>query len=235
LPPRFRWPRSACAVDRWHWLVVISLGIIWTLDGLEVTIAGAMTSALTSSQTLHLTTAEVGLASGLYLVGAVLGALLFGRPTDRLGRKKLFMTTLGVYIIATVATAFSFTFAWFAICRFLTGCGIGGEYAAINSAIDELIPARVRGWIDLAINSTWWAGTALGAGVMVFLLNPSYLPADVGWRLTFSVGIILALVAMVMRRHVPEGPRWLMMHGRFEEAERVVSKDYAPALPRHLA
>src|SRR5438270_5978781 len=154
--------------------------------------------------------------------GAVLGALFFGRLTDRLGRKMLFMITLGVYLIATVATAFSFSFIWFAACRFLTGAGIGGEYAAINSAIDELIPARARGWTDLAINGTWWVGTAVGAALTTVLLNPHLLPVDLGWRLAFGMGAVLGLAVICVRRYVPESPRWLMMHGRFEEAEQIV-------------
>ncbi len=153
----------------------------------------------------------------------MLGALFFGRLTDRLGRKMLFMITLGVYLIATVATAFSFSFIWFAACRFLTGAGIGGEYAAINSAIDELIPARARGWTDLAINGTWWVGTAVGAALTTVLLNPNLLPVDVGWRLAFGMGAILGMAILFVRRYVPESPRWLMMHGRFEEADQVVS------------
>src|SRR5256886_6218296 len=161
--------------SRWHWLVVISLGITWILDGLEVTIVGAIGAVLTNKQALGLTTVEVSSAGTAYLIGAVLGALFFGRMTDKFGRKMLFMVTLGVYLVPTVLTAFSFNFIWFAACRFLTGTGIGGEYAAINSAIDELIPARVRGHTDLAINGTWWVGTALGAGLTTVLLNPHLL------------------------------------------------------------
>ena len=165
---------------------------------------------------------QISGAGTFYLLGAVLGALFFGRLTDRLGRKMLFMITLGVYLIATVATAFSFSFIWFAACRFLTGAGIGGEYAAINSAIDELIPARARGWTDLAINGTWWVGTAVGAALTTVLLNPNLLSVDVGWRLAFGMGAILGMAILFVRRYVPESPRWLMMHGRFEEAEQVV-------------
>jgi MFS family permease len=208
--------------SRWHWLVVMSLGITWMLDGLEVTIVGAIGSVLTEPQTVHFTNVEIGNAASAYLAGAVLGALFFGRMTDRFGRKMLFMITLGVYLIATVATAFSFSFIWFAACRFLTGAGIGGEYAAINSAIDELIPARVRGWTDLAINGTWWVGTASGAGLSTVLLNPDLLAVDLGWRLCFGMGAILGLAVIFVRRYVPESPRWLMMHGRFGEADRVV-------------
>src|SRR5437764_4292696 len=225
--------------SRWHWLVVISLGITWILDGLEVTIVGAIVDVLTNKQALCLTTVEVSSAGTAYLIGAVLGALFFGRMTDKFGRKMLFMVTLGVYLVATVLTAFSFNFIWFAACRFLTGTGIGGEYAAINSAIDELIPARVRGHTDLAINGTWWVGTALGAGLTTVLLNPHLFPLDVGWRLSFGMGAILGLAVLLLRRNLPESPRWLMMHGRFEEADQVVSsiesevmkEEHLPSLP----
>lgn len=209
--------------SRWHWLVVISLGITWILDGLEVTIVGSISGVLQEPQTVHFSTVEISGAGTAYLIGAVLGALFFGRMTDRYGRKMLFMVTLGVYLLATVATAFSFNFLWFAVCRFFTGTGIGGEYAAINSAIDELIPARVRGWTDLAINGSWWVGTAVGAALTVVLLNPYLFPVDVGWRLCFGMGAILGLAVLFVRRYVPESPRWLMMHGRFDEADQVVS------------
>ena len=209
--------------SRWHWLVVISLGITWILDGLEVTIVGAIGAVLTNKQALGLTTVEVSSAGTAYLIGAVLGALFFGRMTDKFGRKTLFMVTLGVYLVATVLTAFSFNFIWFAACRFLTGTGIGGEYAAINSAIDELIPARVRGHTDLAINGTWWVGTALGAGLTTVLLNPHLLAVNLGWRFCFGMGAVLGLAILAVRRFVPESPRWLMMHGRFDEANQIVS------------
>jgi MFS family permease len=209
--------------SRWHWLVVISLGITWILDGLEVTIIGSIGAVLTDAHTLHLSDVQVAAAGTIYLIGAVLGALFFARLTDKFGRKMLFMVTLSVYLIATVATAFSFNFIWFAVCRFLTGAGIGGEYAAINSAIDELIPARVRGHTDLAINGSWWVGTAVGAALTTVLLNPHLFPVDVGWRLAFGMGAILGLAVLLVRRNLPESPRWLMMHGRFDEAERVVS------------
>ncbi len=209
--------------SRWHWLVVISLGITWILDGLEVTIVGSIAAVLTDKQTLHLSDVQVAAAGTIYLAGAVLGALFFARLTDRYGRKKLFMITLAVYLLATVATAFSFSFIWFAACRFLTGTGIGGEYAAINSAIDELIPARVRGHVDLAINGTWWVGTAVGAALTTVLLNPQLLPVNVGWRLAFGMGAILGLAILLVRRNLPESPRWLMIHGRFKEADQIVS------------
>ena len=209
--------------SRWHWLVVISLGITWILDGLEVTIVGSISAVLKEPQTLHLSDVQVASAGTAYLFGAVLGALFFARLTDMYGRKKLFMITLLVYLVATVATALSPNFIWFAACRFLTGTGIGGEYAAINSAIDELIPARVRGHVDLAINGSWWVGTAVGAALTVVLLNPHLFPVNVGWRLCFGLGAVLGLAILLVRRYVPESPRWLMMHGRFDEANQVVS------------
>jgi len=208
--------------SRWHWLVVIALGITWILDGLEVTIVGAIASRLTDPATIHLTTVEVASAGTTYLIGAVLGALFFGRMTDQLGRKKLFMITLSVYLVATVLTAFSPNYLWFAVMRFFTGAGIGGEYAAINSAIDELIPARMRGHVDLAINGSWWVGTAFGALLTVWLLDPAIFAINLGWRLCFALGAVLGLAVLLIRRYVPESPRWLMMHGRFEEANEVV-------------
>lgn len=209
--------------SRWHWLVVVSLGITWILDGLEVTIIGSIVGVLKDHATLALSDVQVAGAGTIYLVGAVLGALFFGRLTDKKGRKLLFMITLGVYLLATIATAFSFNFIWFAACRFLTGAGIGGEYAAINSAIDELIPARARGWTDLAINGTWWVGTAFGALLTAVLTNPHVLPVNVGWRLAFALGAILGMAILLVRRFIPESPRWLMMHGRMDEADQVVS------------
>jgi MFS family permease len=209
--------------SRWHWLVVIALGITWILDGLEVTIVGAIAGVLQEPQTLHLSAVQVAGAGTAYLIGAVVGALFFGRLTDMLGRKKLFMITLSVYLVATILTAFSMNYVWFFVMRLFTGSGIGGEYAAINSAIDELIPARVRGWTDLAINGTWWVGTAAGAAATVFLTNPHILPPDLGWRFAFGIGAVLGLAILLVRRYVPESPRWLMMHGRFDEANQVVS------------
>jgi MFS family permease len=209
--------------SRWHWLVIISLGITWILDGLEVTIVGSISAVLENPHTLALSTVQVSAAGTAYLIGAVLGALFFGRMTDKFGRKRLFMVTLAVYLIATIATAFSFNFIWFMACRFFTGSGIGGEYSAINSAIDELIPARVRGHVDLAINGSWWIGTAVGALVTTFLLDPHIFPVDVGWRLCFGLGAVLGLAILAVRRYVPESPRWLLMHGRFKEADEVVS------------
>lgn len=208
--------------SRWHWLVIISLGITWILDGLEVTIVGVIGATLQNAHTLNLSTVEVSSAGTAYLIGTVIGALFFGRMTDIFGRKMLFMVTLGLYLIATIATAFSFSFWWFFLFRALTGAGIGGEYSAINSAIDELIPARVRGHVDLAINGTWWVGTAVGSALTVFLLNPHLVAIDLGWRLCFGMGAVLGLAVLLIRHFVPESPRWLMMHGRFDEANKIV-------------
>jgi MFS family permease len=210
--------------SRWHWLVVVALGITWVIDGLEVTLVGAISTVLVEPGTLHLTPTQVGLLNTAYLVGAVLGALVFGYLTDRLGRKKLFTVTLGLYLVAAFLTAFSWNFASFAFFRFLTGAGIGGEYAAINSAIDELIPARVRGWADLAINGTFWLGAAIGSLATVVLLDPKWVPINLGWRLGFGIGAAVGLVVIFLRHWVPESPRWLLTHGRREEAERVVDE-----------
>jgi MFS family permease len=208
---------------RFHTLVVAALGVTWILDGLEVTLAGALAGALKDSPVLKFTNAEVGFASSAYLVGAVLGALLFGWLTDRLGRKTLFFTTVAVYMVATAATAFSWSVTSFVVFRFLTGAGIGGEYAAINSAIQELVPARVRGWTDLAINGSFWVGAAMGAAGSIVLLDPAVIDPELGWRLAFLIGATLALVIFFMRMWIPESPRWLMTHGRVAEADVVVA------------
>src|SRR6478672_5938846 len=208
---------------RFHTLVVIALGITWILDGLEVTLAGSLAGALKESPSLRFSNTDIGLASSAYLAGAVLGAILFGWLTDRLGRKKLFFLTLAVYLTATAATAFSWNIASFAFFRFLTGAGIGGEYSAINSTIQELVPARVRGWTDLIINGSFWVGAAIGAAASIVLLDPSVLPVDFGWRLGFLIGAGLACFIFLMRLWIPESPRWLMTHGHVEEAERVVA------------
>lgn len=205
-----------------HRLVVVALGITWILDGLEVTLAGSVAAALQTSPRLHLTAEQVGLTGSAYLAGAVLGALFFGHLTDRLGRKKLFNVTLGVYLVATALTALSWDFYSFLLFRFLTGAGIGGEYSAINSAIQELIPARLRGRIDLAINGSFWLGAAGGALLSVVLLDPDLVGPDLGWRLAFGSGAALGLVILYLRRFLPESPRWLMLHGKPGEAARVV-------------
>jgi MFS family permease len=221
---------------RFHTLVVAALGITWILDGLEVTLAGALSGALKESAVLRFSNTDIGLASSAYLAGAVLGAVFFGWLTDRLGRKKLFFITLTVYLTATAATATSWDIASFALFRFLTGAGIGGEYAAINSTIQELIPARVRGWSDLVINGSFWVGAAMGALGSLVLLDPAVIDPEFGWRLAFLIGAGLAVVIFFMRLWIPESPRWLMTHGRPEEAHRVVDeieRHFAPVPPAH--
>src|SRR5436190_24237144 len=223
--------------SRWHWLIVISLGATWILDGLEVTLAGSLAGILTHREALGLSDAQVGASAAFYLAGAVIGALLFGYGTDRLGRKKLVFITVAVYLVATALTAFSWNFASYAFFRALTGSGIGGEYAAINSAIDELIPARVRGRVDLMINGSYWIGAALGSAATLVLLDPRWLPVWLGWRLAFGIGATLGLVVIFFRRWIPESPRWLMIHGRNAEAEQIVGDVErtigAKALPPH--
>ena len=221
---------------RFHSLVVAALGITWVLDGLEVTLAGSLAGALKQSPTLQFTNTDIGIAASAYLAGAVLGALFFGWLTDRLGRKKLFFMTLVVYLTATAATALSWNIATFALFRFITGAGIGGEYAAINSTIQELIPARRRGWTDLVINGSFWVGAAIGAAGSLVLLDPDIIDPDHGWRLAFLIGAALALVIFFMRMWLPESPRWLMTHGHIEAADRVVASieaGFAALLPAH--
>src|SRR6476619_2033322 len=213
---RLRW-------GRFHTLVVVALGITWILDGLEVTLAGAIAPALKESPRLHFSNADVGVTASAYVAGAVAGALFFVCLTDRLGRKKLFFITLAVYLFATAATALSWNLASFALFRLLTGAGIGGEYAAINSTIQELVPARVRGWTELVINGSFWIGAAMGALGTVLLLDPVLSDPEYGWRLAFLLGATLALVIFFMRMWLPESPRWLMTHGHASEAERVVT------------
>jgi MFS family permease len=206
--------------SRWHWLIVTGLGITWVLDGLEVTLAGTIGGVIKSS--LRMSDAQVGDSATFYLIGAVLGALFFGWLTDRLGRKKLFMVTLAVYLLATAATAFAWNFSSYSVFRFFTGFGIGGEYAAINSAIDELIPARVRGRADLIINSTYWLGAALGSGATIILLNGAVANLNMAWRYAFGCGALLGVIILVLRKWVPESPRWLVIHGHNEQAEEIV-------------
>ena len=210
--------------SRWHWLVVGALGVTWLLDGLEVSIVAALGPMLTHPDALHLTQSEVGLTASAYLAGSVFGALLFSYLTDRQGRKKWFMITLGLYLTATVLTALSWDLTSFMVFRFLAGAGIGGEYAAINSAVDELIPARSRGHTDLAINGTWWLGSAAGALMTLLLLNPAVFPESIGWRLCFVFGAVLGVAIIFVRRVIPESPRWLMTHGRVRDAEAIVSQ-----------
>ena len=207
---------------RFHVLVIAALGITWILDGLEVTLAGSVAGALKASPALRFSDAAVGLAASAYLSGAVVGALFFGWLTDRLGRKKLFFTTIAVYLTATALTGVAWNGASFYLFRFVTGAGIGGEYAAVNSTIQELIPARYRGRLDLMVNGSFWVGAALGALVAVALLNPRLLGPELGWRLAFLTGAALGLVVFGMRMWIPESPRWLAIHGREPEGEAVV-------------
>jgi len=210
---------------RWsgfHTRVVLALGITWILDGLEVTLAGALSGALKESPTLQFTNFDIGLSNSGYLAGAVLGALGFGWLTDRIGRKKLFFITLALYLTATAATALSWNVASYTLFRFLTGAGIGGEYTAINSTIQELVPARYRGWTDLVINGSFWIGAAMGATSSIVLLDPHLVGPDLGWRLAYLTGACLGLVVFVMRMWIPESPRWLMIHGHPEQAHAIV-------------
>lgn len=210
--------------SHWHLMVVIALGITWLLDGLEGNLAGSLAGILKRKDTLDLTDAQLGLTSTIYLAGSVIGALVFGYLTDRWGRRKLFFITLLLYLSATAATAFSWNFMSFTLFRTLTGAGIGGEYAAVNSAVDELIPAYVRGHVDLIINSTFWIGAALGSGASLLLLKTGFLPPTLSWRVAFFIGAVIGLAVLVMRRFVPESPRWLMIHEHEEEAQRVVGE-----------
>ena len=212
---------------RWsgfHTRIVLALGITWILDGLEVTLAGALSGALKESPALQFSNFDVGLANSAYLAGAVLGALGFGWLTDRIGRRKLFFITLALYLTATAATALSWNVASYALFRFLTGAGIGGEYTAINSTIQELVPARYRGWTDLVINGSFWIGAAVGAVAAIVLLDPAVAGPDVGWRLAYFIGAVLGLIVFVMRMWIPESPRWLMVHGRPDQAHAIVDE-----------
>ena len=207
-----------------HWLVICALGIAWILDGLEVTIVGSLSGALSESPVLHLSGEQVGAAASAYLIGAVCGALFFGWLTDWLGRKKLFSITVLIYLLATIACGLSWNFWSFALFRLLTGAGIGGEYAAVNATIQELIPARRRGFTDLVVNGSFWLGAAIGAAGALLVLDPKIMPAEYGWRFAFIIGGVLGFIVLLLRRFLPESPRWLMTHGQPDEAERVVSE-----------
>src|SRR5581483_1155217 len=219
---------------RFHRLVILTLGITWILDGLEVTLAGALSPALKQPSALGLSNTQIGLASSAYVLGAVLGAVFFGWLTDRIGRRKLFFITLAIYLSATAATAASWDILSFALLRFVTGAGIGGEYAAINSAIQEFIPARMRGFTDLVINGSFWIGAALGAGGSIVLIDSSLVDPALGWRLAFLIGAALGLAILPMRAWIPESPRWLVVHGHAHAAERtmaLIEKRFAHPLP----
>jgi MFS family permease len=210
--------------SRFHWLIVWALGITWVLDGLEVTLKGAISGVLQEPQVMNFSAAEIGFIASVYLTGAVIGALIFGYLTDRWGRKKLFFITLAVYLGGTLLTAFSWNLWSFCFFRFITGSGIGGEYAAISSAIDELIPALYRGRVELIVNGSYWIGAAVGAASTLLLLDPRLLPPWLGWRIGFAVGALLGLFILLLRKHVPESPRWLMTHGRRQEAEQSIAE-----------
>ncbi|WP_344778277.1 MFS transporter [Gryllotalpicola kribbensis] len=205
---------------RFHWSIVVGLGVAWILDGLEIQIVAANGYA----DTLHLSATQVGLVGTTYLVGQVVGSLYFGWLSDRLGRRRLFILTLAIYLIGSGVAGFAFSLWFLLIFRFIAGAGIGGEYAAINSAIDELIPSHYRGRVDIAINGTYWAGAALGAAASIPLFNPDVISQDWGWRIGFWIGPVLGLFIIYLRRHIPESPRWLITHGRAEQAERTIDE-----------
>ena len=214
---RLRW-------SRFHWLVVTALGVAWILDGLEVTLVGSLSAAIRDPHALGLSEPQVGLSASAYLVGAVLGAVVFGRLTDSFGRRRLFTLTVALYLLATIASGLAWNFTSFMVFRCLTGAGIGGEYAAVNSAVQELIPARRRGVTDLIINGSYWIGAALGALGSVVALDPRFFPPGLGWRAAFLIGGMLGAIILYVRRYLPESPRWLMSHNRTAEAERVVAE-----------
>ncbi|HET7098348.1 MAG TPA: MFS transporter [Casimicrobiaceae bacterium] len=213
---RLRW-------GRFHTLLIAALGTSWIIDGLEVTLVGALASVLTLPSALGLTPAQIGVAAGCYVAGAVAGAIVFGGLADRYGRRRLFFITLGIYAVATVACGFASDFVTFAALRALTGAGIGGEYAAINSAIQEFMPARLRGRVDLAVNGSFWVGAAIGAAGAALVLDSGLIPESWGWRLAFVVGGALALAILPLRRFIPESPRWLLLQRRDREAEQIVA------------
>src|SRR4051794_35806725 len=210
--------------SRWHWMIIIGLGTVWILDGLAVTIVGAIGGRLTEKGAgLELTATQVGATGSAYIVGACVGALFFGRLADAIGRKKLFMITLGIFLAGSVLTAFSMSVVFFIVCRIITGAGVGGEYSAIHSAVDELIPARVRGAVDLVIGGSYWIGTILGSLASLLLLDESLFAKNVGGRLCFGLAAAMGFAILLVRRNVPESPRWLFLHGREREAEAVTT------------
>ncbi|MBF6567508.1 MAG: MFS transporter [Candidatus Binataceae bacterium] len=205
--------------SRFHWLLVIGLGITWILDGIEITMMGAISAVLQRHDVLGFTSAQIGFISSAYLAGAVIGSLIFGHLTDRFGRRRLFLLSLAIYLAGVALTACSWNLASFAIFRFLTGAGIGGEYSAVNSAIDELIPARLRGRVDLIINGSYWIGAAAASASTLIILNPHFMPHNFGWRMGFGVGAVIGLIVFPLRRFIPESPRWLLTHGYRDQAE----------------
>ncbi|KFE36449.1 MFS transporter [Thioclava atlantica] len=210
--------------SRFHLTILIALGVTWILDGLEVTLKGAVSSVLQEPESLGFSSTQIGMIASFYITGAVIGALLFGYLTDRFGRRMFFFITLAVYLVGALATAFSWNLWSFVAFRFITGLGIGGEYAAINSTIDEMMPARVRGQVALGVNGSYWIGAALGALSTIVLLNPDFFPVDLGWRLGFGIGAVLGGIILFMRRHLPESPRWLATHDRMDEAEKITAE-----------
>jgi MFS family permease len=220
VPPRL----DALGWSSWHRRFVIALGITWILDGLEASLIANLGPTLRDARTLGLSAADVGTANTAYLIGQVLGALVFGWLTDRMGRKKLFLVTLGIYLVATALSGFAPNFGMFLVFRFFAGAGIGGEYAAINSAIDELVPARVRGRVDLAINGSYWVGVLAGAALTLVMLDPAVVPLEIGWRVVFALGSVLGLGIVLVRRHMPESPRWLLNHGYVAEAKATLAR-----------
>lgn len=225
VPPRL----DALGWSRWHRRLVIALGITWILDGLEASLIANLAPTLRDPATLGLSGSQIGLANSVYLLGQVCGALGFGYLTDRLGRKRLFLVTLALYLVATACSGLAPNLGVFLVFRFLAGAGIGGEYSAINSAIDELVPARVRGQIDLAINGSYWVGVALGAGLTVIVLDPRILPLAIGWRVAFGLGALLGISILLVRRDMPESPRWLLNHGYTVEAQATMARIEAAA------
>lgn len=219
--------------SRFHWLVVFALGVTWILDGLEVTLVGSLAPAIQNPKALGLSDGQIGLTGSAYIAGAVMGALVFGRLTDTFGRRRLFTITVAVYLLGTIATGFSWDFWSFVAFRFVTGMGIGGEYGAVNSAIQELIPARRRGFTDLAINGSFWVGAALGAMASLVVLDPDIIAPETGWRAAFVVGGLLALIVIWVRRYIPESPRWLMTHGQPDAAHTVVDGIEAQVEAQH--
>jgi MFS family permease len=206
-----------------HTLLVMGLGVTWILDGLEVTLMGAISAVLQRPDVMHFSAVQIGFISSSYLAGAVIGSMVFGHLTDRFGRRMFFFLSLSIYLVGVGLTALSWSLASFATFRFITGMGIGGEYSAVNSAIDELIPARLRGRIDLVVNGSFWLGAAAGAASTIIILNPRIVPYPIGWRLGFGIGAVIGCGILYLRRFIPESPRWLLVHGRAEEAEKIVA------------